>query len=282
MEMIRTPLAGEMTGTRTRSTGNCQRDDGTDHGRAAGAHRRDTELAPNFEGVVDDWFHTLNMGYRYTALGNSDTHGTTGIESGCPRNWVQASTDDPSFLDEFEVADAVKGGRVVASYGPFLRFWADDELTGPGSTVTGPRHTLGVEVQSASWVDVSRVELYRNGELIEEWDRDVLTTGDNLNLLDEVQIETESDAWYVLVAMGEEPLSPVFTPVEIEPIFLEDVVLGALSGIVSDSLTASAPIPRVFPIYPYALTNPIWVDADGDGQFTAPGAPDWWVEPVGD
>jgi hypothetical protein len=149
--------------------------------------------------------------------------------------------------------------------------------------VTGSTHTLGIEVQSASWVDVSRVELYRNGELIQEWDRSALTTADNLNLLDEVRIETATDAWYVLIAMGEEPLSPVFTPVEIEPIFLEDVVLGALSGIVSESLlTASAPIPRVFPIYPYALTNPIWVDADGDGQFTPPGPPDWWVPPTGE
>ena len=69
---------------------------------------------------------------------------------------------------------------------------------------------------------------------------------------------------------------------EIEPIFLEDVVLGALSGIVSDSLLSAAPpIPRVFPIYPYAITNPIWVDADGNGQFDPPGPPAWWVEPTG-
>ena len=284
MEMIRTPLAGEMTDYASSL-------DGTEVNGMMGRTMAEqqalidgtAELAPAFEGVVDDWFHMLNMGYRYTALGNSDTHGTTGVESGCPRNWVQATTDDPSFIDEFDVADSVRKGAVVASYGPFLRFWADDELTGPGSMVKGGTHTLGIEVQSASWVDVSRVELYRNAELIQEWDRSALTEADNLNLLDEVKIETSSDAWYVLVAMGEEPLSPVFTPVEIEPIFLEDVVLGALSGVVSDSLLSqSAPIPRVFPIYPYALTNPIWVDADGDGQFTAPGPPEWWVAPSGE
>jgi hypothetical protein len=283
MEMIRTPLATEMTdyadalegemvnGMMSRTMAEQQAlIDGT------------AQLAPGFEGVVDDWFHMLNMGYRYTALGNSDTHGLTGVESGCPRNWVQASTDDPTFIDEFEVSEAVKSGAAVASYGPFVRFWVDEELKGPGSEVTGGSHTLGIEVQSASWVDVSRVELYRNGELIQEWDRDALTTADNLNLLDEVKIETSTDAWYVVVAMGEEPLSPVFTPVEIEPIFLEDVVLGALSGIVSESLlSASPPIPRAFPIYPYALTNPIFVDVDGDG-FDAPGPPDWWVEPSGE
>ncbi len=239
-------------------------------------------VAADYEGVLDDWFHMLNLGYRYTALGNSDTHGTTGIESGCPRNWVQASTDDPTFVDEYDVADSVRAGAVVASYGPFVRFWAGDELHGPGSEVQGGTQTLGIEVQSASWVDVSRVELYENGTLIQEWSGDDLTTADNLNLFTEVTVEPDRDSWYVVIAMGSEPLSPVFTPVEIEPIFLEDVVLGALSGVVAENLLpAAVPIPRSFPIYPYALTNPIWVDADGDGQFTPPGPPDWWVENPG-
>ena len=39
------------------------------------------------------------------------------------------------------------------------------------------------------------------------------------------------------------------------------------------------PIPRPFPIMPYALTNPIWVDQAGDG-FQAPGLPSWLVPPT--
>ena len=38
------------------------------------------------------------------------------------------------------------------------------------------------------------------------------------------------------------------------------------------------PMPRSGPTYPYALTNPIWVDLDGDG-FDAPGLPSWLVAP---
>ena len=48
---------------------------------------------------VDDWFTLLNLGYRFTALGNSDTHGTTKTESGCPRNYVYISGDDPLLVD---------------------------------------------------------------------------------------------------------------------------------------------------------------------------------------
>ena len=55
----------------------------------------------------------------------------------------------------------------------------------------------------------------------------------------------------------------------------------ALGGIaaVSNLLSAAEPFPRVHPIHPYALTNPIWVDADGDGEWQAPGLPDWLEPP---
>ena len=36
-------------------------------------------LDPNDQGQLDDWFFLLNLGYRHTALGNSDTHGITTI-----------------------------------------------------------------------------------------------------------------------------------------------------------------------------------------------------------
>ncbi|MFT5455026.1 MAG: hypothetical protein ACI9K2_001504, partial [Myxococcota bacterium] len=58
---------------------------------AAGVYR----LGYGYEGQVDDWFTLLNLGYRYTALGNSDTHGTTSVESGCPRNFVMSDVEQP-------------------------------------------------------------------------------------------------------------------------------------------------------------------------------------------
>ena len=239
-------------------------------------------LAPDFEGVMDDWFTLLNLGYRYTALGNSDTHGRTDIESGTPRNFVVSPTDDPAFIDPWEVADAVRAHQVVASYGPFIRFYAGDETQGVGSDVKadGPL-TLGIEVQSPRWFDVDRVELYENGSLIAEWTGDALDNRDVLNLFAEYEVNPTKDSWYVVVAMGAGSMDPVVTPVEIPPIFLEDVVLGALAGVVDENLLSPAvPIPRAYPIHPYAVTNPIWVDVDGDGTFTPPGLPAWLRAPV--
>ncbi len=69
----------------------------------------------------------------------------------------------------------------------------------------------------------------------------------------------------------------MFTPIEVPYLDLQEVVEEALSDVEALELLMEpgAPVPRVFPINPYALTNPIWVDVDGGG-FDAPGHPDWW------
>jgi len=238
-------------------------------------------LGYGYEGVVDDWFTLNNLGYRITALGNSDTHGLTSTESGCPRNFVMAESDQPGFVRPDEVARAVKEGRVVASYGPFVRFYANgDERMGPGSDVNASSVDLTIEVQSPGWFSIDRVELYENGRLIEEWAAGDIDHGSVLNFSTTYTVTPDKDSWYVVIAAGGDDLSPVFTPVEYPPIFLEDVVTGALAGIgLGDFLSEAIPVPRAFPIHPYALTNPIWVNADGDGVFTPPGIPDWLVEP---
>jgi len=233
------------------------------------------------EGQIDDWFTLLNLGLRYTALGNSDTHSKTSVESGCPRNFVAVDSDTPGVASPDEVAAAIKAGHVVASYGPFIRFWAGDDTVLPGDTVVASGAvTLGVQVQSPDWFDVDHVELYENGTLIQVWDIDEPLDG-VVDLDTTTEVNPSEDAWYVVIAMGRDPLNPLYTPVEIPPIQLQDVVTDALSGVdaVSSFLGPAIPIPRTFPIYPYALTNPIWVDRDGDG-FDPPGLPDWLVAPT--
>ncbi len=225
-------------------------------------------------GQVDDWFTLLNLGFRLTALANSDTHGWTDTEAGCPRNYVVSSTDDPAFIDDQEIADAIRAHRVVATYGPFVQLWVDGH--GIGSEVVPDDATVKVrvEVQAPTWMDVDRVELYRNGELIEVIP---VTIDDDPNRLHhEVDVTLEGDAWFVAIAMGDRSMEPLFTPVEIPYIPLDAIVIEALSGVdsLASLLPTATPLPRKYPIYPYGLTNPVWVDLAGDG-FDAPGVPSW-------
>lgn len=237
-------------------------------------------LNRDLQGQVDDWFMLLNLGFRHTALGNSDTHSTTTIESGCPRNYVVSDVDDPELVDARDVALAVKEHRVVASYGPLVDFWADEPGNGIGSDVAAQdgQVTLHVEVQAPRWMDVDRVELYENGRMVREW---TAAAGEvDPSAVYKLQADhtahpvgedgAPADAWYVVVALGEGDLSPMFTPVDVPPIQLNDVVVGALSGLdlgaipVGDLVGPTPQFPRRFPVHPYALTNPIWVDVDGD------------------
>jgi hypothetical protein len=236
-------------------------------------------LGYGHEGQVDDWFTLLNSGRRYTALGNSDTHGKYTIEAGCPRNYVVSDSDDPADLDEQDIANAVRDGHVVASYGPFIRFTANDTAI-VGDTIEDGDGTvdLHIEVQAPTWMAVDRVELYRNGTLIHEW------TGlaqDVYRLVQDLTVPVDRDSWFVIIAVGDGDLSPVFTPVEMPPVELQDVVTEALSDVpaVGSLLSPGVPLPRTGAVLPFAITNPIYVDFNGGG-WTAPGLPEWLLPPV--
>ena len=41
----------------------------------------------------------------------------------------------------------------------------------------------------------------------------------------------QQDSWYVVIAMGNDDLAPVFTPVDIMPVQLQDIVDGAVAEI---------------------------------------------------
>lgn len=236
-------------------------------------------LAYGTEGQVDDWFTLLNKGVRLTALGNSDTHSRFSIEAGCPRNLVYVGEDDPAALDAQQVADAVRAGHVVASYGPLIRFTANDGEAIVGDEIEASGSVkLHIEVEAPSWMDVNRVELYQNGTLIHEW------TGldpDVLRFAQDYEAPVTKDSWFVVIAMGDGDLSPLFSPVEFPPIQLQDVVIEALSDVpaVGSFLSPATPIPRTGAVLPYALTNPIYVNVDG-GDWTPPGLQSWLKPPI--
>jgi hypothetical protein len=236
------------------------------------------QLAYGIKGQVDDWFTLLNLGYRHTAVGNSDTHNPTKTESGCPRSWVLVEVDDPWAIDPAAMAQAIREHRVVASYGPFLRFEADGQPIGSEIQADGAVE-LSIEVQSPSWFDVDRVELYENGTLIREWEI-ATPNSEVVNLLETVSVEPDLDSWYVVIALGDSEMWPVFVGQERPYITLQNMIMEAVSQVGTLAQYLPDAIPRIdrFPMVPYALTNPIWVDVDGDG-WDAPGLPAWLSEP---
>jgi len=248
------------------------------------------------EGQLDDWFSLLNLGYRHTALGNSDTHGTTSIESGCPRNFVVSDVDAPELINERELAEAIREHRVVPSYGPLIRFFINGAGVGSDVSAEGASAELAIKVQAPRWMDVDRVELYENGRMIREFTGDELSSGGTVKLDTAVTLApidadgAAQDAWYVVVAMGDQDLSPLFTPQDVPKLEMNEIVVGGLSSLdlsIGGAALAGDPAPfeRTYSIFPFAFTNPIWLDVDGDvdgdGQaFEALGHVPEWFRPA--
>ncbi len=79
------------------------------------------------------------------------------------------------------------------------------------------------------------------------------------------------DTWFVVIAMGQDRMFPVFTSNEYPYIQIGSLISIALQGLLpaAGDLLGKNPS-TVFGIHPYAMTNPIWVDADGNGTYDTP------------
>jgi hypothetical protein len=194
------------------------------------------------EEVLHDWFNLLNAGYTFTATGNSDSHKLVSEEAGYPRNFVFLGKDDPSRVTEDELVAAVKSHKLIVSNGPFLRVQANGTHTmGDHFGSVGKPVNIRVQLQSASWVDIAQVVVIGNGEEIESRlvPETRMTDKGEFNFT----LTPKVDTWYVVVVRGNRSLAPV-----VPQLGDRDVL-------------------------PFAFSNPIWVDVDGDGKFTPVGVP---------
>jgi hypothetical protein len=236
---------------------------------------------------VDDLFSLLNHGFRRTALGHSDSHTLSKNEAGTPRNWVSSSTDSPSHIDRSEITENMRAGRVTTGYGVFVELWVNGEpIGGTAVAQAGEAVSVRVRVQSAPWIDVDRLELYRNGRLIVERDRSLPSTG--VVDFDHTFSDTPGgDAWYIAIAMGTtgKRLDPAHIAKPLPTLTIGMVTSRAfanIKGIPIDAFYTPGPFePTIFGIYPYAVTNPVFVDVGGDGWQAPEGRPGWEIQPGG-
>ncbi len=187
--------------------------------------------------LVRDWFALLNRGMPITAVASSDSH-TVGDPVGQGRTYVRSSTDDPASIDVDEACDAFLRGDTTIAHGIFVEAVVDGRH-GPGSRVTvgGGTIALDLRVAAPSWVRPRTALVYRNG--VEVARRDVAADGSTpTDSTLTVELERPPhDAYVVCVVVGEGITAP-FWPT------LNPYTLGA--------------------------TNPIYLDADGDGRFESP------------
>ena len=89
-------------------------------------------------------------------------------------------------------------------------------------------------MRAASWVDVDSIEIWMNGELVAEGGLATGAAGSTRGRMN-LRVLVERDAFIVAVARGDRPMTEVLPYTKLAP---------------------------------FAFTNPVFVDVDGNGVFT--------------
>jgi hypothetical protein len=192
--------------------------------------------------VMQDWFALLDRGHIVTATGNSDTHHLNYNLGGYPRNYVLVPNDDPQLVTGEDVAKGVKAHHSFFTTGPIVEFHVGTTDIGDIAPAPGGKATAEITVRAAPWISVSRVIVYVAGKEVKRWD-----IAEPANGKEEIQrfhsmldLDVPHDTYAIVRVEGDGSLSPV---------------VGGGKDI---------------NVHPFALTNPIFLDANGNGKYDPP------------
>jgi hypothetical protein len=196
--------------------------------------------------VYRDWFALLNHGYRITAVGSSDGHDVSRYIVGQGRTYIACPDGRTDEIDVLTACSNLLAGRALVSMGLLVEMTINGQYrVGDMAKNLGPELRVDVRVQAPPWISAANVGLFANGVKVRE---------------------------QALTSLGDQTVTWTL------PRPLHDAHLVAIAS--GPGVTAPYwGIPRPYqPASPHwesrviGSTNPIWVDGDGDGQFTAPRA----------
>jgi hypothetical protein len=180
------------------------------------------------------WLQMLNLGYKILGVANSDGH-TVGNSAGSVFNYIYTKNDQPAHIDSTEIAMQVEKGHVIMSNGPFMTVGVRDAMPGDHVHIPGGKLVLKVNVKTNEQNRINIVQVLVNGK-----SSDALTFNSTKNpglftqqpeiFNQEIPIDLKSDAHLIVMAYSK-----------------------------PDAQTNKKKGP------PIALSNPIFVDIDGNG-----------------
>lgn len=227
------------------------------------------------EGHIDDIFRYLEYGFSPTQVGSSDSHNAQ-IEPGTPRTYFRSETDQPGDIVMADATASLRDGHAFATYGPFVRAEILGKTFGEVAPAkAGNTTNLKLHIETASWFGVDRVEIYVSGRLAK-----VLKPSKGPKAIVDVDEEVilkvpDHDAWVVIVAMGlndENLMSPVLLDVNFGELQLPRIASLAFTQVkaLAQFFPPAPSVPDWYPIPAFAVTNPIFLDTDGNGVYDAP------------
>lgn len=199
--------------------------------------------------ALEDWLHLLNRGRYYPLVGSSDSHTIDGGEPGYSRTYVFYDKSKTDSVDFKAILEAINRGQCFASTGPLIDLKINEASLGETISIKPGLVNIKIKVWGAPWMQVDEVRLIING------DRRIILPirekpGSIIKLEEALAIEIKEDSAVVAEVIGKRSLYPVLQ----QP---------SDSGQLRDA------------VLPYALTNPIFIDTDGNGRYDPP-----WPEKI--
>ena len=196
--------------------------------------------------LYSDWFALLNHGYRITGIGSSDTHDVSRFILGQARTYVECPDTNPAKVDVAKACDSFRNLRAYISMGLLVRLRVEDQFTvGDLATNLKEQMLVNLRVLGPSWVKADKVTLYANGKTIVQKNLEPNKRIEKANLKLTLP-RPKHDVHLIAVASGPGIRAPFW-----------------------ESPRSYQPTSRKHKPLVQGATNPIWIDGDGDGKFTA-------------
>jgi hypothetical protein len=209
----------------------------------------DAQHPEHFNQLLDDWLALLRSGRRVTATGASASRSIHGNPPGYPRTYVAVPPAAAAGQTAQQLLAALRAGRAVVSTGPFVELRVGDK--GPGEIAALPRERrrrrrrrprrvkVSVVVHASPTISVDTLALYVGGGLHNEPEKIAFgQVGEPFTKT--YTLEVTGDTFVVALVRGSEGLAPL------------------VKGRAAEALPA------------VALTNPVWIDTDGNGHYDPP------------
>jgi hypothetical protein len=190
---------------------------------------------PRETGLFEDWQAMLNLGHRITAVGASDVHGMTG--AGDARSYVQSDATPADFV-ESDYLNPMLEGRVLVSAGAFASVAINGVGMGGTVTIEGGEVSLDLVVRGLESIDVDWILVTYNCDEVARFRTDDPQAIEKYR--GTIDFRVQGDGHVAVMGFGD--------------------------GRMPTGLRNYNPSRT-----PRFTTNAIYVDADADGQWTAPG-----------
>ncbi len=222
---------------------------------------------PGLRRVRRDWLSLLNQGVFKPQTGVSDSHRLTIEHAGWARTYVNGVGDEPAALDVSNFDAQVNAGNMLVSAGPYITFTARAPATGQtrgiGQMVSSPDGRVGLKIRvtSPAWIPVEEVRIIANGFVVASFDSttkpgvkavpaNFQASGGTRRFSRTIVFNVTQDTYFLVEAGAKLPANINTLPTP--PPIMDIVVPG---------------------VVPWAATNPIFVDVNGNGVFDPPGLP---------